>query len=468
MVTMQTRWRYGRVIRRLLVVLLLMAAGGFGAMILMRPAVKAASNDQETAVQPDDPQRSGAPLVHTAIIPLKDGKLEVGELLAQITEQCGIEADGIRARVHWTIDANSPAGQITLTSIQRVTHDVVRFDLEEDQLELTFDRLKMRDQEKAIRRSLLLFIRRLAPDAAARADARYGFVVHRTDGTTISPSVDHLGEQAVVLVHGLDDPGKVWTVLAPVLVKEGYTTCEFFYPNDQAIEDSADLLVEHLATLHKLGVRRISIVAHSMGGLVSRWALTDDGGYDGRISGHADLPDVQRLILIGTPNHGSKMARFRLAAEIREQVERMLSGDGMLFGSIFDGTGEAKLDLLPDSTCLTTLNDRPHPAGLPMTIIAGNSSPVTSDQLTRVKPLIRQKLGPQATQPAEDIIDSLAEVAEGIGDGLVSLESARLEGVEDFVIVSGNHLSMIRNLSQSSERIPPAVPIVLERLDSAD
>jgi pimeloyl-ACP methyl ester carboxylesterase len=442
-------------------------------MILLCPSVHAATDPPVTAEPLAGETRTEgtastapaeSPLRHTASIELADGKLDLGELLAQLAEQSGLDAQGVRANVNWKIDVNAPAGQLTLSGIQSFTRDVVAFDIRDDRLDLTFDQLKLRNEEKQIRRSVLMFLKRVAPDAAARVEARYGFVVHRDDGSAVSPSVENLGEHAVVLVHGLDDPGKVWNVLAPALVEEGYTTCEFFYPNDQAIVSSADLLVEHLATLRTLGVRRVSIVAHSMGGLVSRWALTDTRGYGGQVRGHDHLPDVERLIMIGTPNHGSKMARFRLAGEIREQVERTLSGDGVLFGSIFDGTGEAKLDLLPDSTFLATLSGRLHPADLPITIIAGNTSPVTSTQIQRLKPLIQEKIGPAASQPAGDLFDSLADVSAGMGDGVVSVESARLEGVEDFVIVEANHLTMIRNYATSSTRIPPAVPLVLERL----
>ena len=61
---------------------------------------------------------------------------------------------------------------------------------------------------------------------------------------------------------------------------------------------------------------------------------------------------------------------------------------------------------------------------------------------------------------------ALQSLSDGVGDGVVSIESARLAGVDDFVTVEGNHLSMIRNVTASSTRLPPAIPIVLDRLDS--
>ena len=60
------------------------------------------------------------------------------------------------------------------------------------------------------------------------------------------------------------------------------------------------------------------------------------------------------------------------------------------------------------------------------------------------------------TPPDEAV---LMPLVEQIGDGLVSLPSARLPDVP-LTRVSGNHLSIIRNLSESSQRVPPALPVI--------
>jgi hypothetical protein len=45
----------------------------------------------------------------------------------------------------------------------------------------------------------------------------------------------------------------------------------------------------------------------------------------------------------------------------------------------------------------------------------------------------------------------------------VTVESTRLPGVPHRT-VDGTHLSMIRNISSDSRRMPPAVPIIVEQL----
>ena len=57
----------------------------------------------------------------------------------------------------------------------------------------------------------------------------------------------------------------------------------------------------------------------------------------------------------------------------------------------------------------------------------------------------------------------LKSMTHGLGDGLVTVESTRLEGI-DHRTVRGTHLSMIRNVSEKSSRIPPSVPMITDYL----
>ena len=66
-------------------------------------------------------------------------------------------------------------------------------------------------------------------------------------------------------------------------------------------------------------------------------------------------------------------------------------------------------------------------------------------------------------QGVEDLSRSLIDMTHELGDGLVTVDSTRLAGVEH-ITVDGNHLTIIRNPTESSDRIPPAVPIIIDRL----
>jgi pimeloyl-ACP methyl ester carboxylesterase len=316
--------------------------------------------------------------------------------------------------------------------------------------------------EKEIRGEIREFVLTHTPDAGAYIDQHYGIRLY-PDGK-VGARYPHSGERSVVLVHGLDDPGKVWMNLAPALHEAGYSVLDFQYPNDQPIRSSAELLGESMGSLEAPVGSEIAIVAHSMGGLVSREFLTSPeiGYMAGRDSGR--YPKVVILVQVGTPNHGSALARFRLFTEFRDQWQSFFKERGHVLGAVFDGVGEAGIDLIPKSRFLLELNARPHPPDLKIISIAGIASPVSRESAEEAVAKWHQTL-PDGAQPAvEKMGELLAGLSDGVGDGAVTLASTRLEGVATHLTVEGTHLSMIRNIDPASTRLPPAVPIVLEQL----
>ncbi len=446
-----------RCIRYTAVVLL---ASGLNVLVQAGPSDQERTADNEQSFQIE--------------VPLTDGKLEFRDLLISLCEAVGIEGGERFSDLDWTLDVKSTFGKMQLGALERITGGAISATVQDDRVLLRLDRKVVAATGDQVIRSIERWVGG-RPDPTV-TPPRFGMTV--VTGDDPRAPIDRLGAGttvAVVLVHGLDDPGWMWRDLTPRLLEAEHAVVRFEYPNDQPVADSTDFLALELMKLRSRGVQRIQVVAHSMGGLVMRDLLTRRAYYNGDGSGRDQFPAIDRLIMLGTPNHGSKMVWLRGLAEVREQVYRWISGTGSFDDAITDGRGEAGRDLRPDSDFLRRLNARPQPQHTTYTIIAGRVSPLSVPELesltTRMKQLARSDAAPPWLREWADLADttpasSMLEAAiGGLGDGLVTIESTRLAGVDDFVVVEGNHISMIANLSRSSDRTPPAIELILDRLE---
>ncbi|MDQ7013970.1 MAG: hypothetical protein Q9O74_08765 [Planctomycetota bacterium] len=278
----------------------------------------------------------------------------------------------------------------------------------------------------------------------------------------------------VLLVHGLDEAGDIWTELAPALLNAGHKVARFEYPNDQRIHASAELLLEHLRAARAAGLEELAVVAHSMGGLVTFDALTRPDGYAGNTASPTDLPRVTHFFSIGTPWNGSPWAKLQAIGEAHEQVSRLLAGDSFDIRPLLqyrrDGSGQAGDDLLPDSDLITELRARPWPANLPLTIVAGkitNPDPTTYDSIADSQ-ILRELLGPDRLAA---LVADFRAATEDLGDGVVSLTSAFARQTEDTHVFPVNHRALLHNspidfITGQAPQGPPAIPIILDRLES--
>jgi pimeloyl-ACP methyl ester carboxylesterase len=320
------------------------------------------------------------------------------------------------------------------------------------------------EQEKELRRQFREAVERQFPDQAAEEASTYG--LHKFQPNTAIPQVKAPLKSTIVLIHGLDDPGKVWMNLAPALAVEGFDVWLMRYPNDQPIAASSRFFRDKLRDLKKSSCHKISIVAHSMGGLVSRELLTSPELSYLEKTRSGLVPKIVELIMVGTPNHGSELARFQLLTEFRDQWIHATEGKGHWLKWILDGAGEAKIDLLPDSKFLTDLNARPYPEGVKMSVIAGVASPWDTDEIDRFIHSVHDQISENELHTLSELEKFRISVTDSLGDGLVTVSSSRLEGIPHR-IVRGTHLTIIRNVSEENERIPPAVPIIIEQLEQS-
>jgi len=115
---------------------------------------------------------------------------------------------------------------------------------------------------------------------------------------TVHPHGAHV---PVLLVHGYGCNSGYWTHLVPLLDREGISHASIdLEPVAGSIDDYAPLLEERVQALcAATGAARIAIVAHSMGGLAARAWMRRYGS-----------ARVAKVITLGTPHHGTALARF--------------------------------------------------------------------------------------------------------------------------------------------------------------
>ena len=111
--------------------------------------------------------------------------------------------------------------------------------------------------------------------------------------------------KAVVLLHGLAHSRSCMTALGKYLEQHGeYVVLNVEYPGThQSIGADARALASILE--HLDGIEEINFVAHSMGNIVVRHYLADQTDPK---AGRRPDPRIRRMVMLGPPNHGSSLA----------------------------------------------------------------------------------------------------------------------------------------------------------------
>jgi len=118
--------------------------------------------------------------------------------------------------------------------------------------------------------------------------------------------------QVVVLVHGFMDTRFHLYFMEKELTAAGYVVINKTYPSvTMSIEECADYLagiIQH-GTEHIEGPYELTLVTHSMGGLVARCYLS-----------RYRPPEAKRLVMIATPNRGVTKAELAARLPLAERV----------------------------------------------------------------------------------------------------------------------------------------------------
>lgn len=104
--------------------------------------------------------------------------------------------------------------------------------------------------------------------------------------------------EVILLQHGYAHSGAVWAQTARELERRGYRVYTIDQPMFGPIDTMADRLALRIQeVLRATGAAHLTLVAHSMGGLIARACLRRHG-----------TAAIKRLITLGSPHHGTRHA----------------------------------------------------------------------------------------------------------------------------------------------------------------
>ena len=200
--------------------------------------------------------------------------------------------------------------------------------------------------------------RLLDEDDKTQATGSFAECVTKLESIKREQQLEPMRGKAVVLLHGLAAPRWSMSLLARHLHKHGdYATFVVDYASTRSTIDSqARSLANVIRSLE--GIEEINLVGHSMGNIVIRRYLAGDGSPS---QGWNPDPRIARIVMIAPPNHGSitatRLSDYALFKTLLgesgrqlgtnwEDLERRLATPNGEFGIIAGGYGN-KLGLNP-------------------------------------------------------------------------------------------------------------------------
>jgi triacylglycerol lipase len=194
--------------------------------------------------------------------------------------------------------------------------------------------------------------------------------------------------ECVILLHGLMRTSSSMEHLAGELHKEGFIVINQGYPSrSHPIQKLSGLAIDRdLKACRKAGAQRVHFVTHSLGGILVRHYLSE----------HA-IPELGRVVMLAPPNQGSPLS------DVLEE-----------YPELEDITGPAGFQLGTDDNSVPLMLG---PATYEVGIITGDAT---------INPIVSAWLGVP-------------------NDGTVTVESARLEGMQDFLVVPHSHPYIMRS-----------------------
>jgi len=418
----------------------------------------AASFAEEGAGPNQQPKRSAELVVaHDEIkrisrvtIPLVNGHIQWNDVLRGLALAGRLDDSALPAVFpDERIDITASGSRLTLSALNLVLGPEIRLQIlpvsdarQEAALLVTLDKRQMDKTRRAWKRRI-----RSAFESGEKRDGQERFGLRLRKGWSEGDPKRNL----VVVVHGFNSAPSQISGLVEAIQATGLPSGTYAYPNDQPIADSARRLSRDLkkfAVEHPQ--RRLSLVTHSMGGLVARAVIED---------ANLDPGNVVKLIMIAPPTHGSQLAQFSFGVDIWDYLIRSSEASHLTrFNAVVeDGLSEADHDLQPGSDFLRELNARKRNKNVRYSLFLGVAGPLSPGQLRSIRDAVDQAAqhnkAVQLVRPRlQEVLVDLDEVVRGKGDGVVAVKRGQLEGVPDTVLLNFSHLGPTSDTPGKSDR----------------
>ncbi len=189
-------------------------------------------------------------------------------------------------------------------------------------------------------------------------------------------------DECVVLIHGLNRSWRAMEPMAEALSEAGYSVANVDYPSQAGpIEVLAPLAVDTgLTECRDGGAKQVHFVTHSIGGILLRYSHET-----------SPITDLGRVVMLAPPNQGSEVIDIARDWPTTELL-----------------AGEAGMQLGTDPESMPKMLG---PVNFELGVIAGTGS-------------INFVMSAMLPEP---------------NDGKVSVASTRIEGMNDFMVVSDDH-----------------------------
>lgn len=261
----------------------------------------------------------------------------------------------------------------------------------------------------------------------------------------------------VLIVPGMLNADDSMSIFKDRFSQEQIPAALFRYDSILGVERVAKKLTSLLESeSQKYPSRKIILLTHSMGGVVCRRVVEDPA---------FKLDCVSHLIMVAPPNAGSSLATIRgeTVKELAEglRAQEMIGivgkqGPAVINEALGLYTGQAKVDLTPDSELLRKVNGFKRNPRIRYTVIAGTKAPIPEIALNAGGLLLQNlvfgqnDIGKRFDRLMKEV--KRDEWINGKGDGAVTIVSARLPDVADHVELGFGHCDTCRDPEEEENK----------------